>query len=420
MTLSKWSANRMGVDGKKRMAGRKLCATLHDKKSYVVHWKALQLYMEHGLVVTKVHRIVSYIEKDWMREYIEMNEGERKKPGASDFEKDFFKLANNSVFGKQMENVRKRFKPIRWCTSEEALLNESKKPSYLGDNMRLSDSLIAVMHMKTEVTLNKPIQVGQAILDISKWLMFNFHYKVMLPKYGVKNLKLLMTDTDSLVYEISSNDPQYDMYKDLESIKSEFDFSDYPKEHPLHCTSNKKIAGKFKDDKGTIIKEFCGIRAKMYSLLIANSNDIDDESESKMLVEGYEEDKVLKKGFKRDSEGRLVKTKEYLQHNQEGVSFTKVQKDVQAYETFTAKGIKTGVAEGELRHQDFKNCLLHSIGAPRVFIPTLRSINHQLYMFDSNKKTLDALDDKRHTLDDGCESLAHGHYRIGSVSRNQR
>jgi len=104
----------------------------------------------------------------------------------------------------------------------------------VGDCYRLSDNLIAVFHAKTEVTLNKPVQVGQAILDISKWLMFNFHYDVMVPRYGSKNLKLLMTDTDSLVYEISSDDPQYDMYKDLESIKTEFDFSDYPKSHPLY------------------------------------------------------------------------------------------------------------------------------------------------------------------------------------------
>lgn len=413
MALSKWSVNRMGVDGKKRMAGRKLCATLHDKRSYVVHWKALQFYMEQGLVVTKVHRVVSYIEKDWMREYIEMNEGERKKPGASNFEKDFFKLANNSVFGKQMENVRKRFKPIKWCTPEN-YLNESRKTSYVGDCYRLSDNLIAVFHAKTEVTLNKPVQVGQAILDISKWLMFKFHYDVMVPKYGSKKLKLLMTDTDSLVYEISSDDPQYDMYKDLESIKSEFDFSDYPKSHPLYSTSNKKTAGKFKDDKATIIREFCGIRAKMYSLLMADSSDIVDDSECKILVEEYEEDKVKQKGFKRDSEGRLVKTKEYLQHDPEGAAFTKVQKDVQAYEASTVSGVKMTVAEGELRHQDFKNCLLHNVEAPRVFIPTLRSINHQVYMFDSNKKTLNALDDKRHTLDDGCNSLAHGHYQIGN------
>jgi hypothetical protein len=398
---SEWSKTRS--NGNKRISCKKLCATLKDKTNYVVHWKTLKLYLDLGLEVTKVHRVVSYIEKAWMKDYIELNEGNRKK-AKNDFEKDFFKLANNSVFGKQMENVRKRFKPIVWCTSESELLNESKKPSYSGDCTKFSDTLIAVQHLKTDVILNKPIQVGQAILDLSKECMYNFHYRVMLPKFE-SDLKLLMTDTDSLVYEISSSDPDYDMYKDLETIQQEFDFSDYPKEHPLYDPTNKKIAGKFKDDKSTIIKEFCGIRAKMYSMLLAGYGDIADTS-GKLLVTDYESGKE-KKGFKRDANGDLVKTKAYLNHDG-----TKRKNTASAYESFTTKGIKKSVAEGELRHNDFKRCLLDNAVLPKVFIPTLRSVNHQVYLFDSDKKTLDALDDKRHTLRDGCDSLAHGHYQI--------
>ena len=400
---SEWSKVRL--NGNKRVSCKKLCATLKDKDEYVVHWKTLKLYLELGMEVTKVHRVVSYIEKPWMKKYIELNESNRKE-AKNDFEKDFFKLANNSVFGKQMENVRKRFKPVVWCTSESDLLNESKKPSYTGDCTKFSDTLIAVKHMKTDVCLNKPIQVGQAVLDLSKECMYNFHYNVMLPKFE-SDLKLLMTDTDSLVYEISSSDPDYDMYKDLETIKQKFDFSDYPKEHPLHDATNKKVAGKFKDDKSTIIKEFCGIRAKMYSMLLAGYGDIAD-TDGKHLVKDYESGKE-KKGFKRDANGDLIKSKAYLNHD--GVQRNNT---TSAYETFTTKGIKKSVADGELRHNDFKRCLLDNAEAPRVFIPTLRSVNHQVYMFDSEKKTLDALDDKRHTLNDGCDSLAHGHYQINN------
>lgn len=398
---SEWSKTRL--NGNKRVSCRKLCATLKNKSEYVVHWRTLNLYLELGMEVTKVHRVVSYIEKPWMKDYIELNESNRKK-AKNDFEKDFFKLANNSVFGKQMENVRKRFRPLVWCTSEKDLLNESKKPSYTGDCTKFSDTLIAVHHMKTDVCLNKPIQVGQAILDLSKECMYNFHYNVMLPKFE-SDLKLLMTDTDSLVYEISSSDPEYDMYKDLETIKQEFDFSDYPKDHPLYDATNKKIAGKFKDDKSTIIKEFCGIRAKMYSMLLAGYGDIAD-TDGKHLVKDYESGKE-KKGWKRDANGDLIKSKAYLNHD--GMQRNNT---TSAYETFTTKGIKKSVADGELRHNDFKRCLLDNKEAPRVYIPTLRSVNHQVYMFDSEKKTLDALDDKRHTLIDGCDSLAHGHYRI--------
>ena len=97
-------------------------------------------------------------------------------------------------------------------------------------------------------SLNKPIQIGQAILDISKVLMFDFHYDVMMPRYGHERLKLLMTDTDSLYYQISSPDPTFDVYKDLAEIQEHFDFSDYPKTHPLYSTTNKKVAGKMKGE----------------------------------------------------------------------------------------------------------------------------------------------------------------------------
>ena len=207
------------------------------------------------------------------------------------------------------------------------------------------------------------------------------------------------------MYEISSKEPDYDMYEDLKTIKQEFDFSDYPKEHPLYDPTNKKVAGKFKDDKSTIIKEFCGIRAKMYSMLLAGYGDI-AVTDSRCLVKDYEAGKE-KKGFKHDRNGDLVKVKSYLNHDG-----TKRTNNTSAYETFTTKGIKKSVADGELRHHDFKQCLFDNKKAPEVFIPTLRSVNHQVYMFDSKKKTLDALDDKRHTLENGCDSLAHGHYQI--------
>ena len=140
-------------------------------------------------------------------------------------------------------------------------------------------------------------------------------------------------------------------------------------------------------------------------MLLAGYGDIAN-TEGKHLVKDFESGKE-KKGFMRDSNGDLIKSKAYLNHD--GLKRTNT---TSAYEAFTAKGIKKSVADGELRHTDFKRCLLDNIEAPRVFIPTLRSVKHQVYMFDSEKKTLDALDDKRHTLTNGCDSLAHGHYMI--------
>eukprot|EP00966_Prymnesium_polylepis_P004693 107831-Prymnesium_polylepis.1 len=120
---------------------------------------------------------------------------------------------------------------------------------------------MSVTHMKTDVVLNKPIQNGFAILELSKLCMYQFHYDIMLPKYGPDNLKKLFTDTDSLCYKITTED----VYEDMAQCKDEFDFSGYDKSNPLYSTVNKKIAGKFKDEKNGIpLVEFVGLRAKMY------------------------------------------------------------------------------------------------------------------------------------------------------------
>lgn len=406
LRLSSYAASKMQSTKKLRVPCRKLCATLHDKKNYIVHWRALQLYLRLGLKVTKVHRVVSYIQKPWMKSYIELNEGNRKK-SKNDFEKDFFKLANNSVFGKQMENVRQRFRPLVWVTSREAFLKEVSKPCYHGNCIKYSESLLSLQHKQTDVKLNKPIQVGQAILDISKVCMFEFHYDVMLKHFGLENLKLLMTDTDSLVYEISSKDPNYDLYADLSNVKEHFDFSDYPDTHPLYSTDNKKIAGKFKDDKATLITEFCGIRAKMYSLQMACSEEITASNDMEALVGDFEVGKA-KKGFVSG-----VKTLSYLKNNEDG-ELVKAEERISAYESLTTKGIKKSIATAELRHHHFKDCLLRNMQAPKVHIPSLRSVNHRIFMFDQEKVSLDPLDDKRHALGNGVNTLAHGHCAIST------
>ena len=409
LKLSKYAAKKL--KGRQRTACRKLCATLHDKRAYTVHWRALKLYLELGLRITKVHRVVSYVEKPWMRKYIELNEGKRRH-ARNAFEKDFFKLGNNSVFGKQMENVRNRFRPLVWVTSADEFLKEARKPSYHGNCVKYSETLLSLQHRKTDVTLNKPIQVGQAVLDLSKVCMFDFHYNVMQRKFGA-GLRLLMTDTDSLVYEIRSPDPNYDLYRDLASpeLYDHFDFSDYPTTHPLHSAANAKVAGKFKDDKATLILEFVGIRAKMYSLQFASHEEVTAGSNVEQLVRQYEAGKV-KKGFTADGTTIGVKTMAYLRPH--GGELVEDPMELSAYESITSKGIKKSIAAAELRHHHFKECLLQNMAAPSVSIPSLRSVNHRVFMFDQEKVTLDPLDDKRHALENGLHTLAHGHCRIGS------
>ena len=308
-----------------------------------------------------------------------------------------------------MENVRKRFRPLKWVTTAEAFLKEASKPSFYGNVCKYSESLLSLQHVQTEVTLNKPIQIGQAILDISKVLMFDFHYDVMMPRYGHQRLKLLMTDTDSLYYQISSPDPTFDVYADLAEIKEHFDFSDYPKGHPLYCTANKKIAGKMKDDKATLIIEQIGIRAKMYSTLTARSEELAVGAEGVgLLVKAYEEGKA-DKGFVKG-----VKRLTYLRTDKDSKELVREPMDVSVYESHTTKGIKKSVAQAELRHHHFKDCLLNDVSIDKVRVASLRSVRHRTFLFDSEKATLDPLDDKRHILPNGCDTLAHGHCRIAS------
>ena len=172
---------------------------LHDKKKYVLHHKNLKFYLRLGLKLTKIHRGITFVEQAYIKKYIDVLNTELRKKGTTDFEKDFFKLMNNSIFGKTMENVRNRIN-VRLVISEKACNKLAKKPNFKSANI-FHENLIAVHMEKTTVKLNKPIQIGMSILDLSKTLMYEFHYDYVKPKWEDK-AALLFTDTDSLCYEI--------------------------------------------------------------------------------------------------------------------------------------------------------------------------------------------------------------------------
>ena len=203
----------------------KLIPTLSKKEKYVLHYRNLQLYIKLGLKVTKVHRVLEFDQSPWLKQYIDYNT-EKRKNAKNDFEKDFFKLMNNSVFGKTMENIRKRV-DVRLVTDEKKLLKLTSKPTYVSSKI-FNENLVAVHKIKETLTLNRPAYVGMCILDLSKTLMYNFHYNYIKHKYGEK-AKLLFTDTDSLTYEIEAKD----VYKDFFKYKDKFDNSDYPEYSPF-------------------------------------------------------------------------------------------------------------------------------------------------------------------------------------------
>ena len=328
----------------------KLIPNLRDKKKYVLHYKNLIQCLKQGMKLKRIYRGIKFVESEWMKPYIDMNTELRTK-AKNNFEKDHYKLMNNSVFGKTMENIRNR-KNVKLVNNEEKARKLIAKPNYRSCKI-FSENLISVHMKKTSLVMNKPVYLGACILDLSKTIMYDFHYNYIKPMYKDK-AKLLFTDTDSLMYEIETED----FYKDISGdVKDRFDTSDYLDNHPSGIPTgiNKKVLGMFKDEAmGKSIKEFVGLRAKLYS---------------------YKMDK--------------------------------------GEESKKCKGIKKRVVEKSITHEDYKTCLLTGKEQLRK-MNIIRSYDPEVYTEEVNKVALSAEDDKRYILDDGIHTLAWGHYKINS------
>ena len=229
---------------------KKLLLTLEDKKDYVVHYRNLQFYLKQGMKLKRVHRVLEFEQECWMEPYIRMNT-EFRKQAKNDFEKNFYKLMNNSVFGKTMENLRNRVDITIVRSNEKDKIRKLVASPLYSRHVIFTNDLVGIDMRKSRLLLNKPVYTGMTILDNSKTLMYDFFYNHLKKQYG-KNCDLLYTDTDSLLLEIKTDD----VYKDIKSNKKHYYTSDYPKEHPLHSTSNKKVLGKMKDEcAGTHIRD---------------------------------------------------------------------------------------------------------------------------------------------------------------------
>ena len=174
---------------------KKLVPNLRDKKNYVIHIKALDQALQHGLRLDRIHRAIEFNQSPWLKTYIDFNT-QLRTAATNDFEKYFFKLMNNSVFGKTMENIGKH-RNIGLVTTEEKYLHMVMKPNFKSIVL-FGENLIGCEMGKIKVVMNK------LILDLSKIVMYEFHYDYMGPKYGLEKLKLCYMDTDSLVYEIKT------------------------------------------------------------------------------------------------------------------------------------------------------------------------------------------------------------------------
>ncbi|KAK3928244.1 Tyrosine--tRNA ligase [Frankliniella fusca] len=215
-----------------------------------------------------------------------------------------------------------------------------------------NNDLVCVERKKSRVVLNRPVYVGQACLDISKQIMYEFDYKVLKQKYG-SSISVCGTDTDILIVEIFTEDIYADMYE----MREYFDTSDYPKTHPLFTLSNKKDMGKFKDEMNSVpIVAFVGLRAKMYS-------------------------------FKTKSNG----------------------------EKSVGKGIPRGALKTQLCFEDYQNCITKFERKNVSFSKISTDRKHNVFTTYSVKKGLSCFDDKRFILADNVTTLAHGHCNIQNM-----
>ena len=180
----------------------KLIPNLHYKRKYLIHICTLKQALDHGPVLERIHRCIEFKQSPWMKEYIDFNTRLRTA-ARNDFEKDFYKLMNNSIFGKTMENIR-HHRDIKLVNNQKDYLKTVMRPNFKSGTL-LGPDLIGCEMGKVKVVMNKPVYLGQAILDLSKLIMYEFHYDYMLPKYG-DNIKLCYMDTDSFVYDIETKD----------------------------------------------------------------------------------------------------------------------------------------------------------------------------------------------------------------------
>ena len=239
----------------------KLLATLSNKENYVVHYTALKQALQNGLLIEEIHSVIEFKQEAWVKPYILKNTLARSL-SETDIEKAFYKLMNNSLFGKTIENKR-LYRDIKLVCNKLKLQKLLNKPNF-GNRIIYTENLVACHMAHEKIVMDKPIFVGSSILDISKVIMYDFFYSSLKPTFG-ERMNLLYMDTDSFIVEIMC----HDLYQTLIDTKlsEKFDFSDYPVDHPCFSTENKKKLGFFKDEAGgRQISEFVGLRPKVYAL----------------------------------------------------------------------------------------------------------------------------------------------------------
>ena len=221
----------------------KLIGTFEVRRDYVLHYRNLQLYLKLGMKVVEFKAGLFFRQAPVMKSYIEFN-SQHRCSAENKFDIDYYKFMLNSLFGKTIENPEKRTK-IKLCRTRNELEKTVGKSTFKRSKI-IDPNLVGVETRYPYVNLNKPYYIGVTILELSKLHMYDFHYNTMKKVFGT-DLRLLYTDTDSLLYEIDNcTNPYARLFES--SAQDKFDFSNFPTSVPLHDTSVKRVPSKFKDE----------------------------------------------------------------------------------------------------------------------------------------------------------------------------
>ena len=312
---------------------KKLICDWTDKKKYLIHYRMLKFDVRHGMIVVKIHEIISFKQSKWLETYIGINTQKRNR-AQNDFEKGFFKILVNAAFGKFLENIRNRLE-LELIKKDEIkkIINRQSKLTFNG--IRKSyENYDSYTFNQNQVVMDKAIYVGFTILELSKLHMYETYYDTLQPYFSQENLQLHHIDTDGMILSMKTKV----IIKDLKNLEDIFDFSNLDENHELYIEKNKKIIGRFKNEcpKNTWIDEFVCLRSKAYSF---NCKNID---ENKNKIKGVSK-----------SQSKHIKFEEYY------------------------------------------NCLFGGEYQKECDNYIIRSVNHEMILQKVRKSTLSIFDDKR-------------------------
>ena len=311
----------------------KLICDWTDKKKYLIHYRMLKFYVRHGMVVEKVHEIISFKQSKWLESYISFNTQKRNK-AKNDFEKDFFKLLVNAAFGKFLENVRNRLNlELIKKDNIQKIIKQQSKLSFNGIQ-KFYENYDSYTFKKNEIVMDKAIYVGFATLELSKLHMYETYYDTLQPYFSQENLQLHYIDTDGMILSMKTQN----IVNDLKNLEDVFDFSNLDEKHELFSNKNKKRLGFFKIEtpRNFWIDEFVCLNSKAYSFKCK------DNKKDKNKIKGI--------------------SKSQSKHN---------------------------------KFEEYYNCLIVGEYQRECNNYIIRSINHEMVLQEIKKSTLSIFDDKR-------------------------